>query len=126
MKRKKAVKMRGSRTHGYGSSKKHRGSGSRGGVGFGGAFKHKRVFLRKYHPEHFEKKKFKSLKDRGLAKTQPTVNLRDLPEGKEIELIGVKVLGAGTPEKGITVKAAAFSEKAKQKIEQAGGKAVQV
>ena len=36
---------------------------------------------------------------------------------------GLKVLGNGTLTKKITVKASAFSESAKEKIEQAGGKA---
>ena len=36
---------------------------------------------------------------------------------------GVKILGAGSLTKKLTVKAAAFSESAKQKIEAAGGKA---
>ena len=36
---------------------------------------------------------------------------------------GLKVLGSGELTKKITVKAAAFSESAKEKIEQAGGKA---
>lgn len=36
---------------------------------------------------------------------------------------GIKVLGNGTLEKKLTVKAAAFSESAKTKIEAAGGKA---
>ena len=36
---------------------------------------------------------------------------------------GVKVLGNGEITKKLTVKAAAFSETAKQKIEAAGGKA---
>ena len=36
---------------------------------------------------------------------------------------GLKVLGSGTLTKKLTVKAAAFSESAKEKIEQAGGKA---
>ena len=35
---------------------------------------------------------------------------------------GVKVLGNGNLTKAITVKASAFSESAKQKIEAAGGK----
>ena len=35
---------------------------------------------------------------------------------------GLKVLSNGTLTKKITVKAAAFSESAKEKIEQAGGK----
>jgi large subunit ribosomal protein L15 len=36
---------------------------------------------------------------------------------------GVKVLGNGTLKKKLTVRAAAFSETAKRKIEEAGGKA---
>ena len=36
---------------------------------------------------------------------------------------GVKILGNGALEKNLTVKAAAFSESAKAKIEAAGGKA---
>ena len=36
---------------------------------------------------------------------------------------GLKVLANGTLTKKVTVKAAAFSESAKEKIEQAGGKA---
>ena len=39
------------------------------------------------------------------------------------ELDGVKVLGRGEMNKAVTVKAAAFSESAKSKIEAAGGKA---
>lgn len=39
------------------------------------------------------------------------------------ELDGVKVLGKGELTKNLTVKAAAFSESAKEKIEKAGGKA---
>ena len=36
---------------------------------------------------------------------------------------GLKVMGSGELTKKLTVKAAAFSESAKEKIEQAGGKA---
>ncbi len=39
------------------------------------------------------------------------------------ELDGVKILGQGELTKALTVKAAKFSESAKQKIEAAGGKA---
>jgi large subunit ribosomal protein L15 len=38
-KRKKAIKFRGHHTHGYGSKKKHRGSGHQGGVGMAGTGK---------------------------------------------------------------------------------------
>ena len=41
----------------------------------------------------------------------------------KIEKDGLKVLGRGELTKKLTVKAAAFSESAKEKIEQAGGKA---
>ncbi len=37
--RRKVVKRRGSRTYGYGSSKKHRGKGSKGGKGLAGSGK---------------------------------------------------------------------------------------
>ena len=53
----------------------------------------------------------KALKDAGIIKK---------------ELDGVKVLGRGEITKALTVKAAAFSESAKQKIENAGGKAEEV
>ena len=38
-KRKKSTRMRGKKTHGYGSKKKHRGHGNRGGSGMGGSGK---------------------------------------------------------------------------------------
>jgi large subunit ribosomal protein L15 len=38
-KRKKRVRLRGSHTHGWGSKKKHRGSGNQGGVGMAGTGK---------------------------------------------------------------------------------------
>ncbi len=121
--RKKSSRMRARRTHGYGSQKKHRGGGSKGGKGFAGSFKHKKIFLRKKQPEHFAKKKFKSLRDKNLSSGLEAVNLRDLPEGKEAVLKGFKVLSAGSPPKGIVVRASAFSARAREKIEKAGGKA---
>lgn len=51
---------------------------------------------------------FAALKEKGIVKK---------------ELDGIKILGNGTIEKKLTVKAAAFTESAKQKIEAAGGKA---
>jgi len=122
-KRKKVVKMRGSKTHGYGSKKKHRGAGSRGGRGFAGSFKHKKIFLRKYHPGHYQKKKFKSLRDKGLEPELKPINLRDIKPGQQLN--GYKVLSSGLPPKG-EIRASAFSEKAKEKIEKAGGKAIEI
>lgn len=120
-KRKKVIKMRGRKTHGWGSKKKHRGAGSRGGRGFAGAFKHNKVYLKKYKPGHYRKKKFKSLKDKGFKPVLKPINIKDIIPGKELK--GYKVLSSGEPAQGAIVKASAFSEKAKEKIEKAGGKA---
>ena len=54
-----------------------------------------------------------------------TVDTEALEKAGLVKMIGdgLKVLGNGTLEKKLTVKAAAFSESAKAKIEAAGGKA---
>ena len=54
-----------------------------------------------------------------------TVDTEALKKAGRVKKIGdgIKVLGNGTLEKKLTVKAAAFSESAKAKIEAAGGKA---
>jgi len=120
----KNTRMRGKRTHGHGCQKKARGAGGRGGRGFAGGFKHKKLWVKKRHPEHFKKKKFKSMSNRKLKIRLRTINIKSISE--DIELKGYKVLGSGNLKKGVTIKASAFSEKAKEKIEKAGGKAVEV
>ena len=129
--RKKSIKMRGKRTFGYGSHKKHRGGGSRGGRGMAGAENQKKTWFAKNDPEHMGKRGFKSLRQRGLEKNKTAVNVRDLErlaaKRKEIDLssLGIdKVLGGGSIRAALTVKAGYFTESAKQKIEQAKGKAV--
>ena len=131
-KRKKIVKLRGSKTHGYGSKKKHRGAGSRGGRGRAGAFKHKKVLMRKLGLIENEKG-FVSLKEKGIKPKTQVINLKELVEiandKKEIDIteFGLeKVLGTGKIEKPITIKAKAFSAKAKEKIEKAGGKIIEI
>ena len=59
------------------------------------------------------------------AKPLTAVNVAALIEAGVISACpyGLKVLSNGTLTKKVTVKAAAFSESAKEKIEQAGGKA---
>lgn len=128
-KRSKRVKMRGSQTHGYGSKKKHRGGGSKGGKGFAGSYGHKKVYLKKYQPEHFEKRKFKSLRERGFSPHLRAINLRDLSKLikkmnlKEVDLqqLGYdKILSAGELTEKVTIKNALFSERAKEKIQKSG------
>ena len=122
---KKAQKMRGSKTYGYGSKKKHRGKGSRGGRGFAGSHKHNYSHIVKYKPNHFGYKGFYSLK-----KKPKTINIKDLKKiakGSEIDLTAMgidKLLSTGEIEKPLTVKVIKFSKQAKEKIEKAGGKIV--
>ncbi len=59
---KKIRKQRGHRTHGWGSPKKHRGRGSRGGGGHAGSKKHKKVWIMKNEPERLGKRGFQSLR----------------------------------------------------------------
>lgn len=127
MKGKKVVKQRGHRTHGYGSQKKHRGKGSRGGRGMAGSEGHRRTFLLKYAPGHHGKKGFKSKTGKKLR----TINLRELEKlagaSKKIDLTSLgydKVLGTGDIKSKLEVKAYHFSAKAKERIEKAGGKAI--
>ena len=128
-KRKKLVKMRGSKTHGYGSKKKHRGGGSKGGKGQAGQFKHKKTFFKRWGKE--KQPRFKSLEQKNVRTKEKAINLGDLiglAEGKsEIDASEFgygKVLSEGVLERPVTIKAKKFSERAKAKIEAVGGKAV--
>jgi large subunit ribosomal protein L15 len=130
-KSKKTAKLRGSRTHGWGSSKKHRGAGSRGGKGMAGVKRQKKTWLIKNKPGHLGKHGFKSLRQRKLRPAIKSVNVRELAKlaagNKELDLkkLGYsKVLGGGSINVALTVKADYFTESAREKIEQAKGKAV--
>ena len=111
MPKKKTQKMRGSKTHGYGSKKKHRGKGSRGGKGYAGSHKHKYSYIVKYEPNHFGSKGFHSLKKRGKF-----INIKDLErlaKGSEIDLtaIGIdKLLSAGEIKRPLAIKVKKYSK----------------
>ncbi|MEM4245642.1 MAG: uL15 family ribosomal protein, partial [Candidatus Nanoarchaeia archaeon] len=87
---KKNKKMRGSKTHGWGSKKKHRGAGNRGGRGMAGTGKradqNKPTILVVYGKEYFGKRGFK----RPRRKEDKTINL-DYIE-KHIEQLTAKGL----------------------------------
>ena len=126
----------GNRTHGGGNTKNRRGKGSKGGKGRGGFHKHKRM--------HYIVMGEISSTEPGFV--NPTrkefiaVNLREISKGisngkykKEGDAYAVdltvkkkliKVLSGGAISQKANVKANAFSEVAKEKIEKAGGKAV--
>ena len=139
--RKKVVRMRGSKTHGYGSKKKHRGKGSRGGKGLANIFKHKRVWVKKKRPDLLERNVgFKSLQQRGIRKDRTAINVSDLEallkgNGKtatqkgplEVDLsehgIG-KLLGSGEIRVAVKVRVGSYTAKAEEKIQKAGGQII--
>lgn len=130
--KKKTNKLRGQRSHGKGDTKNKRGAGVRGGVGKAGSHKHK---FSKYYTDFGVKKRLKP-KQKGDA-----VNVSDLEKylNKKLEKKLVeknndvfivdgkkcgldKILGRGQTKikvETINVKAV---EKAKEKIEELGGK----
>jgi large subunit ribosomal protein L15 len=122
MSKSKVDRLRGHRTHGKGSTKNHRGSGSNGGRGRAGAFKHKRGKFLPY--VNF------NTKIRLKAKTKLVeINLNDLDKlagnNKELDLskFGIdKILGSGNITKALIIKNAKYTAAAKAKIEKAGGK----
>jgi len=130
-KNRKIRKMRGSKTCGYGSKKKHRGKGSKGGKGYAGSHKHKWTYIVKYEPDHFGKHGFTPIK----RKEAKTINVGELEkvlkkinlEKNEINLSELgyeKLLGKGKVTKPFIIKVKEFSEIAKNKIESVGGKVI--
>ncbi len=123
-------KYLGSRNWGAGNTKNRRGTGSRGGRGYAGSGKHRWTWIVKYEPDHFGKFGFV----RPTAKPPLDFINVDLisqwaKAGRLEKTTGMsnlafdgKVLGTGKIDVAVNVKARAFSESAKQKIESAGGK----
>lgn len=129
--RKKVRRQRGSKLHGWGAKKKHRGKGSKGGHGMAGLLKHKKMWMLANDPDHFGRQGFKVPQRVARANAEKAINLRTLDrisEGrKEIDLSEMgygKLLSTGKITKPLTVKVAKFTEEAKRKIEEAGGKIV--
>jgi len=128
-KRKKIKKLRGSRTHGYGSKKKHRGKGSKGGKGYAGSHKHHYIKIMKYEPEHFGKKGFVSKKKEKAINIDQALKLCEKMKTNTIDLTSLrfdKLLSRGQIEKPITIKVRKASKKTVEKIEKLGGKLVLV
>jgi large subunit ribosomal protein L15 len=136
--RKKSIKFRGARSHGYGSHKKHRGSGHQGGVGMAGTGKkadQKKTQIwkdTKYFGRHgFISKnnlKIKAINlfyiethldlliKNGVAKKEGdayNINLKDLKCNK--------LLGSGSVSKKYNITADFASTKAVDKVQEAKG-----
>jgi large subunit ribosomal protein L15 len=134
----KVRRQRGSRLYGWGTIGQHRKSGMRGGFGNAGLHKHKWSWMINEDPDHFGKHGF--IRHSGTTNQIQAINvgeLSDLIQGKVLEKDekgkGVldlssygfdKLLGAGKIDFPITVKATYFTERAKQKLEEAGGEAI--
>lgn len=139
--KRKILKKRGYRTAGYGSQKKHRGGGSRGGRGLAGLHKHKIMRMVKFMPDHFGKKGMRAQ----LYHDLKTISLKELDlkiedllkEGKaKEEKEGVKVnltelgydklLGSGKVKHKLIIEAKSFSKGAIKKLEEGNSKAIVV
>ena len=127
-KRKKNTRARGTKTHGWGAMKKHRGSGNRGGNGMAGSGKRadqkKPTIIKLYGNTYFGKFGFK--RPLKMLKNIKTLNLDQLNhfDAGQVNLTDLgynKLLGKGHVTKKFIITVDAVSEKAKQKIEKAGG-----
>ena len=135
MSSKKISRMRGSKSHGYGEKKKHRGKGSRGGKGLANIFKHKNIWVKKKRPDLLKRNiGFKSLQQRGIRPETRTVNVGDLARilggadfKKEVKLSDYgydKLLGSGQIKTAVKVKVDSYTERAEEKILKAGGQII--
>jgi large subunit ribosomal protein L15 len=140
-KRKKVVKLRGSHTHGFGSKKKHRGSGNKGGYGMAGtgkradqkkpsiwkeryfgkrgfkSIKQKKGLLLKATNIEFLNEKLSSFLEKGIVKKEGDfykINLKDIGYNK--------LLSKGVPKFKYFIECEEATERAIKKIESAGGK----
>lgn len=131
--RKKSRHYRGNKT-GRGIGKRARGAGNRGGRGMAGINKrgrHKRTLLIKYPELAANNKGFVSVKQKKNMHPK-SINVQELEKleiksGNEIDLSKMgygKLLGSGKITKKLVVKVDAFTESARQKIEEAGGKII--
>lgn len=115
---KRGRKFRGSRTHGRGSHKKHRGAGSRGGRGKAGRCKHHFGLYGNFGKHGFF--------PRGEKEKKRTINVEEverLAENlDEVDLSEYKVLGKGRVKMSgrKVIKVGEISSLAREKLEKAG------
>ena len=133
-------KQRGSTTHGWGSRKKHRGSGSRGGTGRAGSGKragHKKQLYTLGAHGFLPRRNTTTKIQRGINVGEFTfIKLEKLLEKKKITKQGEayqitltslgygKLLGTGQPEGKLKIIAPAWSASAEEKVKAAGGEVV--
>lgn len=121
----------GTRNCGKGNAKNRRGKGGKGGWGRAGMHKHRFTYITRYEPEAFGVHGFAPVR-RVKVKVINLFEIEQLAcngklekrDGKDVFEFEGKVLGTGSMTKPVSVKAAAFSGKAMEKIKAAGGSAV--
>jgi len=140
--RKKFSRQRGSFTHGWGSKKKHRGAGNRGGKGLAGTGKRADSIKTLYWKDkkYFGKHGFKP---KGTKKYIKAINLSDINERLDKSLANKlivkegdhyvvdlkklgynKLLGAGKVVNKFKINVKYASGKAIKRIKQAGGEVI--
>jgi large subunit ribosomal protein L15 len=121
-------KFLASRHNGRGNKKKGRGSGTRGGVGRGGAWKHKKTYTLKFERHMMGGHGFVNKTTVHMDIINLTEISREIEDGRISKKDNIyyfkfdgKVLGAGRLLYPAIVEARGFSKTAVDKIEQAGG-----
>ncbi len=142
---KKGRKLRGSRTHAWGSPKKHRGAGNRGGRGMAGSGKKGQQKMTSLHlinrtigKSGFKRPTKVITKDTKINLSSLQMNLdkyvklniaKKNGDAYDVDLSKagiIKVLGTGSITAKMNVSASKFSKLAAEKIETAGGKAINI
>ncbi|MER3601145.1 MAG: 50S ribosomal protein L15 [Nitrososphaerota archaeon] len=130
----KVRKLRGSRTHGWGTSGQHRKAGGRGGRGKAGLHKHKWQYTLKYMPEHFGKDPMRPPRRR----VERAINVGELDDlfyrltGRappkeeratlDLRALGyTRLLGGGWLKGRYEILVGSASSRAKEKVEKVGG-----
>lgn len=144
-KKKKANKYRGSTTHGWGSPKKHRGSGSRGGVGNAGSGKKGQQKMTTKHNIREYIGRYGFTRPPAVTFIKQTINVDEIEkhidrfiaegfakkgtDGIEIDISKAgydKVLGRGHVTTKMKITADEFSKGAVDRIQKAEGTAVTI
>ncbi len=139
--RKKNTRQRAKTTHGWGSMKKHRGKGNKGGAGMAGTGKRgdakkPSIWKRKYFGKFGFKKKGQAADVNALTLYQLNEKIEQLVAQDKVTkkedtfIIDLnsfgynKLLGSGVMSKKVNVTVDSASESAKSKINKAGGEVI--
>ena len=113
-------KFRGYRTHGRGK-KSGRGAGIIGGHGKAGYGKTGKIGMLKYEPDYYGRHGFK--RPQCMVEANRTINVGELSE--QIERFVSMGFATGNIEVAVNVTVAEVSEKAREKVAEAGGSIVE-